>query len=217
MNVRATLAALAVAGTMSCVTSQANALVLVAGTGWVAGFGHGAECIRRSDSPVTFTVASGQHDIFSLTDAFVPGDVYSVTVGGVTTISTFTSYPGTFPLGLGASPSTYDAAWANNTYQPPAAWVWRRNVLTVDHGRRRRWITGRFCFSARFRHALGERRPRAVNLGHDDAGFCGSWLHGVSAEACGTASLDVIRPWHSIERAAFERPFLFAIRSLKSD
>jgi PEP-CTERM motif len=115
MNVRATLAALAVAGTISCVTSQANALVLMAGTGWVQD-----EITTPNapsiDSPVTFTVASGQNDIFSLTDAFVPGDVYSVTVGGVTTISTFTSYPGTFPLGLGASPSTYDAAWANNAY-----------------------------------------------------------------------------------------------------
>ena len=115
MNVRATLAALAVAGTMSCVTGQANALVLVAGTGWVAD-SVSAPNDPSADSPVTFTVASGQHDIFSLTDAFVPGDVYSVTVGGVTTISTFTSYPGTFPLGLGASPSTYDAAWADNTF-----------------------------------------------------------------------------------------------------
>ena len=85
----------------------------MADTGWVA------DTITTPndpsmDSPVTFTVGAGQHDIFSLTDAAVPGDVYSVTVGGVTTISTFTSYPGTFPLGLRASPSTFDPAWANN-------------------------------------------------------------------------------------------------------
>ena len=58
--------------------------------------GHLHRCIRSST-------------IFSLTNTFVPGDVYSVTVGGVTTISTFTSYPGTFPLGLGLH-FTYDAA-----------------------------------------------------------------------------------------------------------
>jgi hypothetical protein len=74
-------------------------LTLVAGTGWVE------DTITTANapsvgSPVTFTVAAGQSDIFSLTDAFLPGDVYTVTCGGLTTISTFTSYPGTFPLGL---------------------------------------------------------------------------------------------------------------------
>jgi hypothetical protein len=115
MNVRATLAALAVAGGLICVTGQANALALVAGTGWVEDTITAINA-PSIDSPVTFTVGAGQNEIFSLTDAFIAGDRYSVTVGGVTTISTFTSYPGTFPLGLGTSAATYDAAWADNQY-----------------------------------------------------------------------------------------------------
>jgi hypothetical protein len=90
-------------------------VTLVAGTGWVEDTITTANA-PSTGSPVTFTVAAGQSDIFSLTDAFMPGDVYTVTVGGVTSISTFTSYPGTFPLGLGASPSTYDAAWTDNSF-----------------------------------------------------------------------------------------------------
>jgi hypothetical protein len=119
MNVRATLAAtIAIAGSLGLATTQANALAIVAGTGWVQD-SVSAVNMPSTDSPVTFTVASGQSDIFSLTDAFVPGDVYSVTTGGITTISTFTSYPGTFPLGLGGGTTgaaTYDAAWANNAF-----------------------------------------------------------------------------------------------------
>src|SRR5665213_2966699 len=115
MNMRATLATIAIAGSLGIATTQANALVLVAGTGWVED-SISAPNMPSIDSPVTFTVGSGQHDIFSLTDAFVPGDLYSVTSGGITSISTFTSYPGTFALGLGASPATYDAAWTNNAY-----------------------------------------------------------------------------------------------------
>jgi hypothetical protein len=116
MNVRATLAAtIAIAGSLGLATTQANALAIVAGTGWVED-SISAVNMPSAGSPVTFTVAPGQSEIFSLTDAFVPGDVYSVTSGGQTTISTFTSYPGTFPLGLGASPATYDAAWANNAF-----------------------------------------------------------------------------------------------------
>jgi hypothetical protein len=119
MNVRATLAAAAVVGTLTCVTNQANALAIVAGTGWVEDQ-IATPNAPSVNSPVTFTVVTGQTDIFSLTDGFVAGDVYTVTVGGVTSISTFTTYPGTFQLGLGAGvvapASTYDAAWTNNSF-----------------------------------------------------------------------------------------------------
>src|SRR5579885_2959730 len=98
MNVRATLAAVAVAGTLIGITGSACAVTLVAGTGWVEDTITAANA-PSTGSPVTFTVAAGQSDIFSLTDAFIAGDVYTVTVGGVTSISTFTSYPGIFPLG----------------------------------------------------------------------------------------------------------------------
>jgi hypothetical protein len=119
MNVRATLTAIAIAGSLGLVTGQANAVVLVTGSGWVE------DQVTTPDapsplSPVTFTVAAGQNEIFSLTDAFVPGDVYAVTIGGVTTLSTNTLYPGTFTLGLGggtfAPAAVYDAAWANNSF-----------------------------------------------------------------------------------------------------
>lgn len=53
-----------VAGTLIGVTGQASALTLVAGTGWVE------DTITTPNapsvgSPVTFTVGSGQNDIFS--------------------------------------------------------------------------------------------------------------------------------------------------------
>jgi PEP-CTERM motif len=119
MKIRAKLAAIAIAGTLGLAGSKANAVALVDGSGWVE------DQVTTPNapsplSPLTFTVAAGQTEIFSLTDAFVPGDVYAVTVAGVTTISTNTLYPGTFPLGLGGgrfAPATiYDQAWANSAF-----------------------------------------------------------------------------------------------------
>ena len=162
-----------------------------------------------ADSPVTFTVASGQHDIFSLTDAFVPGDVYSVTVGGVTTISTFTSYPGTFPLGLGASPSTYDAAWADNTFSHLqlgfGAGDYSLSILGDGAG----GFPAGFAFRLDSGTLSVSACPRAVNLGDDGAGLCRRRLHGLSAEAGGYRSAWRDRAHGCNKGAAFERPFWF--------
>jgi hypothetical protein len=81
-------------------------LAIVAGTGW-AKDQIATPNAPSVNSPVTFTVATGPMGLFR-------------TVGGGTSISTFTTYPGTFPLNLGAGviapASTYDAAWMNDSF-----------------------------------------------------------------------------------------------------
>ncbi|MGH7025193.1 MAG: PEPxxWA-CTERM sorting domain-containing protein [Caulobacteraceae bacterium] len=100
---------------MAALAASAQAdTTLVAGTGWIDDSVSAANT-PSDNSTVTFTVPSGQTDIFSLSDGFVTGDVYSVTVDGTTTYdSTFTVYPTNFPTGLGDT--YYDGAWTNSDY-----------------------------------------------------------------------------------------------------
>jgi PEP-CTERM motif len=105
----ASIGALMLAG-----TSQATALV--AGSGWqddVVGTAGAAS----SSSPVTFTVAAGQTDIFSLTDGFIAGDVYQVTTNGlITAFSSLTSYATAFDNNTGPAAGKYAGAWLNNSF-----------------------------------------------------------------------------------------------------
>ena len=116
MKVRTSLAFFATAGALALAAGQANAMTMLSvDTGWVADTVQVANA-PSDGSPVTFTVDAGQHEVFSLTDAFNPGDVYTVKSGGLTAISTFTLYSVPFTLGIGASPSTYDAAWTDSSF-----------------------------------------------------------------------------------------------------
>ena len=82
-------AALGVAALALAAPSYAT--VLVAGSGWQ----HDSVTVANdatTDSPLTFTVAAGQTDLFSLTDGFIAGDTYKVIINGlVTATSTFTN------------------------------------------------------------------------------------------------------------------------------
>jgi hypothetical protein len=95
-------------------TSQATALI--AGTGWQSDQ-FSALGVPSDNSPLTFTVAPGAKDTFSLTDATALGDIYTVTINGaITAMSTSTLYPTTFNNALGPAAATYGPAWLNNTF-----------------------------------------------------------------------------------------------------
>jgi hypothetical protein len=105
------------AAAFAALASSASATVVTAGTGWAV------DVVDRAGFPsegslLTFTVASGTTDLFSLSDELVAGDVYTVSsVGGTsitTTSSTFGARVVDFPTGLGNT--TFDAAWTNASY-----------------------------------------------------------------------------------------------------
>ena len=105
--------------------SSASATTVVAGSGWAEGvidFSNG----ESTDSPLVFTVAAGTTDIFSLSDAYIPGDILTVSsqsgVPGSTHISTVSSTIShtartlDFPIVSGSVNPTYDAAWIDTDY-----------------------------------------------------------------------------------------------------
>ena len=106
-------AALGVAALALAAPSYAT--VLVAGSGWQ----HDSVTVANdatTDSPLTFTVAPGQTDLFSLTDGFIAGDTYKVIINGlVTATSTFTSYTTPFNNNLGDA-ADFAADWLNNNF-----------------------------------------------------------------------------------------------------
>jgi hypothetical protein len=105
----ASMGALALAG-------PSHAVALVAGSGWQEDVVNAAGSLS-DNSPVTFTVGAGGSDIFSLSDAFTPGDIYTVTVNGaVTAMSTFTSYATSFDNNLGPAAATFAPAWLDNSF-----------------------------------------------------------------------------------------------------
>ncbi|HEX4181871.1 MAG TPA: PEPxxWA-CTERM sorting domain-containing protein [Caulobacteraceae bacterium] len=106
--------AVSIGALMLAGTSQATALV--AGSGWQEDV-VGTAGSPSSSSPITFTVAAGATDIFSLSDAFVPGDVYQVTTNGaVTAFSSFTAYATPFDNNLGPAAATFAPAWLDNSF-----------------------------------------------------------------------------------------------------
>ncbi len=93
-----------------------QATALIAGTGWQSDQFSGAGA-PSNNSPLTFTVAPGGSDIFSLTDAAALGNVYTVTINGaITAMSTTSLYPTSFNNNLGPAAATFASAWLNNTF-----------------------------------------------------------------------------------------------------
>ncbi len=94
----------------------ANAEAITVGSGWQ--FDQASKINTASEnSPWTFTVPTGDTYTFSLTDALIVGDVYTVTIDGfVTVTSTFTLYPTTFDNDTGPGAATFAPAWLSDSY-----------------------------------------------------------------------------------------------------
>jgi hypothetical protein len=106
-------AALGVAALALAAPSYAT--VLVAGTGWQHDSIPAANDASTS-SPLTFTVAPGTTDLFSLTDGFIPGDTYKIVIDNlITASSTFTTYTTPFNNNLGDA-ADFAADWLNNNF-----------------------------------------------------------------------------------------------------
>ncbi|HEY1864000.1 MAG TPA: PEP-CTERM sorting domain-containing protein [Roseiarcus sp.] len=89
---------------------------LVVGSGWQTDTAN-ADFTPSVNSPWTFTVAAGKDDLFSLTDAFVPGDIYAVTVnGGAAHDSSFVLLPTPFNNNLGPFASDFAPAWLDPVF-----------------------------------------------------------------------------------------------------
>lgn len=94
------------------VAQTAHASALTVGSGWTSD-SVTADYTPSTDSPVTFTLTGSGY--FSLTDAFLPGDVFTIsdtTSGTLLDTSTFTVLPTHWTAGS----STADAAWASSSY-----------------------------------------------------------------------------------------------------
>lgn len=106
--------ALVVAALSLAAPSQATALLV--NTGWQYDQ-IDAPNAASDNSPLTFTVAKGETDLFSLSDGFKPGDLYTVTIDGViSSISTFTSYSTPFVNNFGPAAGDFAADWLNNSF-----------------------------------------------------------------------------------------------------
>src|ERR1700744_4880504 len=106
----------AVAGAVTlAMAAQSSATALLVNTGWQ--YDQVDTTTDPSESsPLTFTVPTGVKYLFSLSDGFIPGDLYQVTVSGVTITSTFTLYPTTFDNNLGPAAPTFAADWLDPTF-----------------------------------------------------------------------------------------------------
>jgi hypothetical protein len=105
------MAATVVGAGALALAGPSGAVALVAGTGWQSDTVDSAGA-SSANSPVTFTVAPGATDIFSLTGALGLKDVYTVTInGGATAMSTVTLYPTSFDNTLGPDAATAGPAW----------------------------------------------------------------------------------------------------------
>src|ERR1700722_687812 len=96
--------------------AQSQATVLVVNTGWQYDQVNKANA-ASINSPLTFPVAAGTTDLFSLSDGFKPGDVYTVTVdGAISSISTFTLYSTPFVNNFGPAAADFAADWLNKSF-----------------------------------------------------------------------------------------------------
>jgi hypothetical protein len=103
------VAALAIAG-------PSGATTLVAGSGWQYDEVD-AKNAASIESPITFTVASGTSALFSLTDGFIAGDIYKVTINGlITATSTFSGYSTPFDNSTGPAAGYFTSDWLDNTF-----------------------------------------------------------------------------------------------------
>ena len=107
-------AALAMGLALAAAPSFATPMVL--GSGWQTDqvLTSGTPSVA---SPLTITLLAGQAAQFSLTDAYIVGDTYTIVLNGV---DVFTTIPGTtatpFDNSLGPFAATYGPAWLNQDY-----------------------------------------------------------------------------------------------------
>jgi hypothetical protein len=95
--------------------ASAGPTAMTVGSGWQIDVTD-SENTASEGSPLTFTATSGSY-AFSLTDGFLTGDVYDITLNGSLTpfVSTFASYPTPFNNNLGDS-TDFAAAWLDDDY-----------------------------------------------------------------------------------------------------
>ena len=117
MNFKLAATAVIAAGLTWGLAAPSSATTLVvANTGWQYDQvdTHGGTSIG---SDYSFTIAPGFDAALSLTDAFVPGDTYSVTLfGSPRGSSVFASLPTPFVNSLGPFASTFAPAWLDNRF-----------------------------------------------------------------------------------------------------
>ena len=117
MNLKLLMAATAIGACLAAV--GASATVLVVGAGWQYDQANRGN-VATINSPWTFTVPSGKTYQFSLSDGFVPGDVYSIRINGLVTVnSVFTLFPTNFVNDLGPAAGFFATPWteANFSHQ----------------------------------------------------------------------------------------------------
>ncbi|HEX4181692.1 MAG TPA: PEP-CTERM sorting domain-containing protein [Caulobacteraceae bacterium] len=106
----------AVAGAAAlAMAAQSSATALLVGTGWQYDQVN-STTTPSENSPLTFTVPTGATYVFSLSDGFIPGDIYTVTASGMTVFSTFTLYPTTFNNNLGPAAGDFAADWLDASF-----------------------------------------------------------------------------------------------------
>jgi hypothetical protein len=112
MNTKLLAAAVLSAG-ISVASPAFAGLILLPDSGWQYDQVVSARS-NSQNSPVELIIPTGDTGIFSLTDAYVPGDIYSVAVGLTphgsplfTIQSVFALYPTTFNNNLGPYASTF--------------------------------------------------------------------------------------------------------------
>ncbi len=96
--------------------ASANAETITAGSGWQ--YDEATKLnYASSESPWSFTVPTGKEYIFSLTDGFLAGDDYTVTINGfITAPTTYTLYPTTFDNNTGPSASLFASDWKDISF-----------------------------------------------------------------------------------------------------
>ncbi|MBV8440001.1 MAG: hypothetical protein JO312_05440, partial [Hyphomicrobiales bacterium] len=100
MNVKF-LAVAAFSAALSVPCSAFAGTILLPDTGWH--YDQVSKASANSDnSPIKLIVPAGDTGIFSLTDGYIPGDIYKVTVNGIFSVqSVFASFPTPFVNNLG--------------------------------------------------------------------------------------------------------------------
>jgi hypothetical protein len=98
------------------VAAPSSATALLVNTGWQYDQVNAANAASQN-SPLTFTVAPGTTDLFSLSDGFKAGDVYEVTINGViSAITSFSLYSTPFNNNLGPAAGFFAADWLNSNF-----------------------------------------------------------------------------------------------------
>jgi hypothetical protein len=106
----------ALSGAALALAAPSYATALIVNTGWQYDQVDAVNAASEN-SPITFTVPTGATDLFSLSDGFKPGDIYTVTIDGViSSISTFTTYSTPFVNNLGPAAGDFAADWLNNSF-----------------------------------------------------------------------------------------------------